>query len=97
MGTHDCREAQVSRTAMRLIAVVFAVRISISWNPKQSDHQSEASETSRIEDKLPYTEKSFRNLVKSTRNQIVFSIFRLTCNQKGVRLILNQSEMINTI
>ena len=32
------------------------------------------------------TEKSFRNLVKSTRNQIVFTIFRLLWNQKNVHL-----------
>jgi len=39
-----------------------------------------------------HTEKSFRNLVKSTRNQIVFTIFRLIWNQTDVRLVQNQSE-----
>ena len=35
-----------------------------------------------------HTEKSFRNLVKSNRNQIVFTIFRLIWNQ----MVPNQSE-----
>ena len=38
------------------------------------------------------TEKSFRNLIKSTRNQIAFTIFRLIWNQTDVRLDLDQSE-----
>ena len=40
-----------------------------------------------------HTEKSFRNLIKSKRNQIVFTIFRLIWNQKDVRLVPNQSEI----
>ena len=32
------------------------------------------------------TEKYFRNLMKSTRNQIVFTIFRLIWNKTDVRL-----------
>ena len=36
-----------------------------------------------------HTEKSFRNLIKSTRNQIVFTIFRLIWNQTDVRLVPN--------
>ena len=45
-----------------------------------------------------HTEKSFRNLVKSNRNQIVFIIFQLIWNQTNVRLVQNQSsEMVNTI
>ena len=39
-----------------------------------------------------HTEKYFRNLIKSTRNQIVFTILRLIWNQTDVRLVLNQSE-----
>ena len=39
-----------------------------------------------------HAEKSFRNLIKSNRNQFVFTIFRLICNQTDVRLIPNQSE-----
>ena len=39
-----------------------------------------------------YTEKSFRNLVKSTRNQILFTIFRLIWNKTGVHLDPYQSE-----
>ena len=39
-----------------------------------------------------HTEKSFRNLIKSSRNQIVFTIFRLIWNKTGVCLDLNQSE-----
>ena len=40
-----------------------------------------------------YTEKSFRNLIKFNRNQIVFTIFRLIWNQTDtVRLVPNQSE-----
>ena len=38
------------------------------------------------------TEKSFRNLIKSTWNQSVFTIFRLIWNQTDVRLDPNQSE-----
>ena len=39
-----------------------------------------------------HTEKSFRNLIESTRNQIVFTIFLLIWNQTDVRLVPNQSE-----
>ena len=39
-----------------------------------------------------HTEKSFLNLVKSNRNQIVFTIFRLISSQTDVRLVPNQSE-----
>jgi len=39
-----------------------------------------------------HTEKYFRNLIKLTRNQIVFTIFRLIWNQKDGRLDPNQSE-----
>ena len=39
-----------------------------------------------------YTEKYFRNIIKSTRNQIVFTIFRLILIQTDVRLVPNQSE-----
>ena len=39
-----------------------------------------------------HTEKAFRNLIKSTRNQIVFIIFRLILNQADVRLVPKQSE-----
>ena len=39
-----------------------------------------------------HTEKSFWNLIKSTRNQIVFAIFRLIWSQTDVRLVPNQSE-----
>ena len=38
------------------------------------------------------TEKSFRNLIKLTRNQIVFTIFRLIWNQTDVRLDPNQPD-----
>ena len=34
----------------------------------------------------------FQNLIKSNRNQIVFSIFRLIWNQTAICLVLNQSE-----
>ena len=40
-----------------------------------------------------HTEKSFRNIIKSTRNQIVFTIFRLIWIQTDVRLDPNQSEI----
>ena len=36
------------------------------------------------------TEKPFRYLIKSNRNQLLFSIFRLIWNQTDVHLILNQ-------
>ena len=39
-----------------------------------------------------YTEIYFRNLIKSTRNQIIFTIFRLIWNQTDVRLDPNQSK-----
>ena len=39
-----------------------------------------------------HTENFFRNLIKSTWNQIVFTIFRLIRNQTEVRLVPNQSE-----
>ena len=39
-----------------------------------------------------HTEKYFRNLFKSTRNQILFTIYQLIWNQTYVRLDQNQSE-----
>ena len=51
-----------------------------------------------IDDNLPdgcmpdRTGKCFRNLFKSTRNQILFTIFRLIWNQTDVHLNPNQSE-----
>jgi len=39
-----------------------------------------------------HAEKSFRNIIKSTRNRIVFTIFRLISNQTDIRLVPNQSE-----
>ena len=39
-----------------------------------------------------HTGKSFRNLIKWNRNQIVFIIFRWICNQTDVRLVPNQTE-----
>ena len=39
-----------------------------------------------------HTEKSFRNLNKSNRNQIVFIMHRLIWNKTDVRLVPNQSE-----
>ena len=48
--------------------------------------------TGRLPPDQVHTEKSFRNLVESTRNQIVFTISRLIWNQTDVRLIQNQSE-----
>ena len=39
-----------------------------------------------------YTEKSFRNLINSNWNQIVYTIFRLIWNQTDFRLVTNQSK-----
>ena len=39
-----------------------------------------------------HTEESFRNLIKSNRNQIAFTIFRLIWNQTDIRLDPNKSE-----
>ena len=39
-----------------------------------------------------HTEKSFRSIFKSNRNQIVFTIFRLIWNQIDVRFNPNQLE-----
>ena len=39
-----------------------------------------------------HTETFFRNLIESTRNQIVFTIFWLIWIQADVRLVPNQSE-----
>ena len=39
-----------------------------------------------------HTGKSFRNLIKSNRNQILYTIFQLIWNQTDVRLVPNQSE-----
>ena len=44
-----------------------------------------------------HTEKSFRNLIKSTRNQIVFTIFRLIWNQTDVHLVQIHRCMVYTI
>ena len=43
-------------------------------------------------EKSVHTVKYFRNLIKSTQNQIVFTIFRLIWNQTDVRLVPNQLE-----
>ena len=40
-----------------------------------------------------YTDNFFRNLMKSNRNHIVFTIFRLIWNQTDACLVLNQSEI----
>ena len=37
-------------------------------------------------------EKYFRNLIKSNRDQIAYTIFRLIWNQTDVRLVPNRSE-----
>ena len=42
--------------------------------------------------KCVYTKKSFRYLIKSTWNQIVFTIFLLIWDQTDLRLFPNQSE-----
>ena len=42
--------------------------------------------------KTSQTEKSFRKLIKSNRNQIVFTLYLLIWNQTDVRLDPNQSE-----
>ena len=45
-----------------------------------------------------HTEKSFRNLIKSNRNQIVFAIFRLIWNTDGRPLVSQiYQKMVNTI
>ena len=41
---------------------------------------------------MPYSEKSFRNIDKSNRNQIVFTIIQSIWNQMDIRLVPNQSE-----
>ena len=43
----------------------------------------------------PHTEIYFQNLIKSTRNQIVFTIFPLIWNQTDVRLVPNQSQNVD--
>ena len=46
----------------------------------------------------PHTEKTFRNLIKLTRNQIVFTIFRLIWHQTDVCLVFQiNRKMVNTI
>ena len=42
--------------------------------------------------KIQHTEKSFQNLIKSIRNQIVIIIIWSIWNQTDVRLVPNQSE-----
>ena len=39
-----------------------------------------------------HTDKYFLNFIKSNRNQIIFTIFRLIGNQTDVRFVQNQSE-----
>ena len=41
---------------------------------------------------LIHTEKYFRNLITSNRNQIVFTMHRLIWNKTNVSLLPNQSE-----
>ena len=41
-----------------------------------------------------HTEKSFRNLIKLNRNQIIFTILRLIWNETQVRLVSNHSTLI---
>ena len=42
-----------------------------------------------------YTEKYFQNLIKSNRNEIVFTIFRMIWNQTDVLCVPNQSENVH--
>ena len=51
---------------------------------------------------IRYTQRLLNNLrythliIKSNRNQNVFTIFRLNWNQTDVRSVLNQLKMVNT-
>ena len=80
----------------RVIAIRVNWNISI-WNFINASHRYPRQNTS---ENVPiysgtvtiHTEKSFRNLIKSNRNQILFTIFQLSWNQKKVRLVPNQSE-----
>ena len=44
-----------------------------------------------------HTEKYFRNLIISTRNQIIVTLCRLIWIQTDIRLDSNRSENVNTI
>ena len=46
---------------------------------------------------LLHTQKSFRNLIKSNRNQIVFTIFRLIWIQTDVRLLFQINRKMESI
>ena len=68
-----------SINTIKLLSIWKAVKIYFLLRQQQS------------RDRL-HTEKSFRNLIKSTGNQIVFTVFRLTWIQTDVRLVLNQPK-----
>ena len=51
-----------------------------------------------VRESLLLAEKSFRNLIISIRNQIVFTIFRLIWNETDVRLLFQiNRKMVNTL
>ena len=80
---------QFTRITMTLVATShFGARILRSFELAPEPRTLFAA-TARD---LSAPEKSFPNLIEWNRNQIVFTIFRLTWNQTDVRLVPNQSE-----
>ena len=84
--TRACCESVKITNLNRLIQ-----RRVFEWKKKQNQNNKQIQ-------CLSHKEKSFRNLVKSNRNQIVFTIFRLIWNQTDVRLLFQiNRKMVNTI
>ena len=74
--------------------VTYRVTGWLAW--RQCSHTILELETTNANKQDSHnTAKSFRNLIKSNRNPIVFIIFRLIWYQTDVRLVPNQSENCN--
>ena len=89
---------KTERRRMDKIAVFFPI-FKLLLNDRLLEmifiHEHEPDQKNSSDQQLSerlHTEKSFRFLIKSTRNQILFTIFLLIRNQMYVRLDPNQSE-----
>ena len=76
----DLMFSRIERFVLYLLTI-----FGLFWN--RTELTDSKSKSVRV-----HTDKSFWNLIKSTRNQIVFTIFRLIWIQIDVRLDPNQSK-----
>ena len=75
-----------------VITIQIWIKIQKNSPPEIRDLHSKDSELHWEKFWNVHTEKYFLNLIKSSRNQIAFTIFRFIWNQTDVRLVPEQSE-----